>query len=256
MCWGRLPPFDALDALCYTGVAALFETRTSLVLNMRINVMTDVLEANDRLAASNRQVFDRNRNLVLNLMSSPGAGKTTLLERTAESLNGKLRLGVIAGDIETTRDAERLERQGLPVVQLTTGSACHLDANMIASALARLDLANIDVLFIENVGNLVCPAEFRLGEDIRIMILSVTEGDEKPLKYPLMFRESSLLLINKIDLLAYTNFSVQEAKANARKVHPDIEIMDMSCVTGAGIPEWTEWLSNCYRRKFGADSGA
>jgi hydrogenase nickel incorporation protein HypB len=223
---------------------------------MKINVMTDVLEANDRLAASNREVFDRNRNLVLNLMSSPGAGKTTLLERTAESLSGKLRLGVIAGDIETTRDAERLERQGLPVVQLTTGSACHLDANMIASALGRLDLANIDVLFIENVGNLVCPAEFRLGEDIRMMILSVTEGDEKPLKYPLMFRQSSLLLINKIDLLTYTNFSLQEAKANARKVHPDIEIMDMSCVTGAGIPEWTEWLSNCYQRKFGADSGA
>lgn len=223
---------------------------------MRINVMTDVLEANDRIAAANRQVFDGNKNLVLNLMSSPGAGKTTLLEKTAEALKGKLRLGMILGDIETTRDAERLEKYNLPLVQLTTGSACHLDANMIASALTSIDLTSIDVLVIENVGNLVCPAEFRLGEDVNIMILSVTEGDEKPLKYPLMFRESSLLLINKVDLLRYTNFSLEEAKANARKVHPDIEIMDISCTTGEGISEWTAWLSRCYQKKFGAKSRA
>lgn len=223
---------------------------------MRINVMTDVLEANDRIAAANRQVFDGNKNLVLNLMSSPGAGKTTLLEKTAEALRGRLRLGMILGDIETTRDAERLEKYNLPLVQLTTGSACHLDANMIASALTSIDLTSIDVLVIENVGNLVCPAEFRLGEDVNIMILSVTEGDEKPLKYPLMFRESSLLLINKVDLLRYTNFSLEEAKANARKVHPDIEIMDISCTTGEGISEWTAWLSRCYQKKFGAKSRA
>ena len=218
--------------------------------------MTDVLEANDRIAAANRQVFDGNKNLVLNLMSSPGAGKTTLLEKTAEALRGRLRLGMILGDIETTRDAERLEKYNLPLVQLTTGSACHLDANMIASALTSIDLTSIDVLVIENVGNLVCPAEFRLGEDVNIMILSVTEGDEKPLKYPLMFRESSLLLINKVDLLRYTNFSLEEAKANARKVHPDIEIMDISCTTGEGISEWTGWLSRCYQKKFGAKSRA
>ncbi|HEU65889.1 MAG TPA: hydrogenase accessory protein HypB [Chloroflexi bacterium] len=223
---------------------------------MKINVMTDVLEANDRIAAENRQLFDSHKNLVLNLMSSPGAGKTILLEKTAQALKGKLRLGVIVGDIETARDKERLEKYDLPVVQLNTGSACHLDANMIASALPHVDLANIDVLVIENVGNLVCPAEFKVGEDFKIMMLSVTEGDEKPLKYPLMFRESSLLLINKIDLLKYTNFNLDEAKANARKVNPDIEIMDISCITGEGISEWTAWLSRCYQKKFGTNSRA
>ncbi len=220
---------------------------------MKINVMTDVLQANDRIADANRQVFDSNSNLVLNLMSSPGAGKTALLERTAAAIKGNLRLAVIVGDLETTRDADRLERQGIPVVQLSTGSACHLDANMIASALDRLDLSSVDVLVIENVGNLVCPAEFRLGEDAKVMILSVTEGDEKPLKYPMMFRESSLLIINKIDLLKHTDFRMDEAKANARKTHPDLQIMAMSCKTGEGVSEWGDWLSRRYREKFGAN---
>ncbi|TET38362.1 MAG: hydrogenase nickel incorporation protein HypB [Dehalococcoidia bacterium] len=218
---------------------------------MKINVMTDVLEANDRIAAANREIFDKHGNLVLNLMSSPGAGKTTLLERTAEALRGKLRLGVIAGDIETTRDSERLQKYQLPVVQLTTGTACHLDANMIASALPHLDLSGIDILLIENVGNLVCPAEFKVGEDYKVMILSVTEGDEKPLKYPLMFRESSLLLINKIDLLPYTNFSLEEAKRNARKVNPDLETMEVCCTTGEGIGAWVSWLVERYQARFG-----
>jgi hydrogenase nickel incorporation protein HypB len=219
---------------------------------MKINVMTDILEANDRLAASSNEMFKKNRNLVLNLMSSPGSGKTSLLEKTAEMLKGKLRLGVIAGDIETARDAERLGKHKIPAVQLTTGSACHLDANMVASALPYIDLKKIDVLVIENVGNLVCPAEFKVGEDYKIMILSVTEGDEKPLKYPLMFRESSLLLINKIDLLKYTNFNLKEAKANARRVHPDLEIIDISCVTGEGLADWIAWLNKQYQKKFGA----
>jgi len=218
---------------------------------MKINVMTDVLEANDRIAAANREIFDKHGNLVLNLMSSPGAGKTTLLERTAEALVGKLRLGVIAGDIETTRDSERLQKHQLPVVQLTTGTACHLDANMIASALPHLDLSGVDILLIENVGNLVCPAEFKVGEDYKVMILSVTEGDEKPLKYPLMFRESSLLLINKIDLLPYTNFSLEEAKRNARKVNPDLETMEVCCTTGEGIGAWVSWLVERYQARFG-----
>lgn len=223
---------------------------------MKINVMTDVLEANDRIADSNSQVFDTNRNLVLNLMSSPGAGKTALLERTARALKGELRLGVIVGDIETTRDADRLEKHGIPVVQLTTGSACHLDANMIASALSRMDLKSVDVLVIENVGNLVCPAEFKLGEDFKVMVLSVTEGDEKPLKYPMMFRESALLLVNKIDLLSYTDFSMDDAKRNARRIHPDLEIIDISCVTGEGVSGWVEWLAGRYREKFGANTRA
>jgi hydrogenase nickel incorporation protein HypB len=223
---------------------------------MKINVMTDILEANDRIATANSDVFNKNRNLVLNLMSSPGSGKTSLLEKTGEALKGKLRLGVIAGDIETTRDAERLEKHKLPAVQLTTGSACHLDANMVASALPHIDLKKIDVLVIENVGNLVCPAEYKLGEDYKIMMLSVTEGDEKPLKYPLMFRQSSLLLINKIDLLKYTNFNLKEAKANARRIHPDLDIIDISCVTGEGIEEWIAWLSQHYQKKFGTKARA
>ncbi len=218
--------------------------------------MTDILEANDRFATANGDVFNKNRILVLNLMSSPGAGKTSLLEKTGEALKGNLRLGVIAGDIETSRDAERLEKHKLPVIQLTTGSACHLDANMIASALPHIDLKKIDILVIENVGNLVCPAEFKLGEDYKIMILSVTEGDEKPLKYPLMFRESSLLLINKIDLLKYTNFNLKEAKANARRVHPDLDIIDISCATGEGISDWISWLNQHYQKKFGTKTRA
>lgn len=216
---------------------------------MKINVMTDVLEANDRIAAANREIFDRNKNLVVNLMSSPGAGKTTLLERTAEALAGKVRLGVIAGDIETSRDAERIEKYSIPVVQLTTGTACHLDANMIASALSNMDLSRIDILLIENVGNLVCPAEFKVGENCKVMILSVTEGDEKPLKYPLMFRESSLLIINKIDLLPYTNFNMEEARANALKMNPDLGILEVSCTTGQRIEQWISWLTQCWQNR-------
>ena len=218
---------------------------------MKISVMTDVLEANDRIAAVNREIFDKHGSLVINLMSSPGAGKTTLLERTAEALRGKLRLGVIAGDIETTIDSERLERCRLPVVQLTTGSPCHLDANMIASALTHLDLSQIDILIIENVGNLVCPAEFKVGEDYKVVMLSVPEGDDKPLKYPLMFQESALLLINKMDLLKYTNFNLEEARRNAAKVNPDIEIMEMCCTAGQGIEPWVSWLVERYQRKIG-----
>lgn len=218
---------------------------------MKISVMTDILEANDRIAAANSEVFNKHRNLVINLMSSAGAGKTTLLEKTGEALKGKLRVGVIAGDIETTRDSERLEKYQLPVVQLTTGTACHLDANMISSALPHLDLSQIDILFIENVGNLVCPAEFKVGEDCKVMMLSVTEGDEKPLKYPLMFRESELLLINKVDLLQHTNFNLEEAKANARRVNPDLEIIDMSCTTGEGMPTWISWLMHRCQTKSG-----
>jgi hydrogenase nickel incorporation protein HypB len=179
-----------------------------------------------------------------------------MLEKTAEALKGKLRLGVVAGDIETTRDSERLRKYNLPVVQLTTGSACHLDANMVASALPHLDLSKVDVLVIENVGNLVCPAEFKVGEDYKVAMLSVTEGDEKPLKYPLIFRESALLLINKIDLLKYTNFNLKEAKANARRVNPDLDIIDICCTTGEGIPDWISWLNQRYQKKFGTKARA
>jgi len=216
---------------------------------MKINVLQDVLQANDRIAVENRQLFKKNRNLVLNLMSSPGAGKTSLLEKTAERLAGKIRLGVIVGDIETTRDADRLGKFNIPAIQLTTGTECHLDANMVASALPHLELDKIDILVIENVGNLVCPAEFIVGEDFKIMILSVPEGDEKPLKYPLMFHESALMLINKIDLLQYTNFNLEDAKANARKINPAIDIIEISCTNGTGLDEWVSWLTARYREK-------
>lgn len=218
---------------------------------MKINVMQEVLQANDRIAGENKQLFKKNRNLVLNLMSSPGAGKTSLLEKTAEKLAGKLRLGVVVGDIETTRDADRIAKYNVPAIQLTTGTACHLDANMVASALPHLPLDKIDILVVENVGNLVCPAEFIVGEDYKIMILSVTEGDEKPLKYPLMFRESALMLINKMDLLQYTNFNLEEAKANARKINPDIDIIEISCTRDTGMDEWVAWLTSNYQKKLG-----
>ena len=216
---------------------------------MKISVMTDVLEANDRIAAANKDVFDRNGNLVINLMSSPGSGKTSLLEKTAEALAGQMQLAVVVGDIETSRDAERLERHDIPAIQLTTGTACHLDGNMIASALPHLDLGQIDILFIENVGNLVCPAEFKVGEDDKVMILSVTEGDEKPLKYPLMFRESSLMIINKTDLLSFTNFNMEEARANARRINPDLEILELSCTSGQGMEQWLSWLTARRQRR-------
>jgi hydrogenase nickel incorporation protein HypB len=216
---------------------------------MKINVMQDVLQANDRIAEENKQLFRKNRNLVLNLMSSPGAGKTSLLEKTAEKLAGKLRLGVVVGDIETTRDADRISKFNIPAIQLTTGTACHLDANMVASALPHLQLDKLDVLVVENVGNLVCPAEFVVGEDYKIMILSVTEGDEKPLKYPLMFKESSLMLINKMDLLQYTNFNLEEARANARKINPAIDIIEISCTKGNGMDAWINWLTEHHKKK-------
>lgn len=216
---------------------------------MKINVVSDILQANDRIASGNKALFDRNGNLVVNIISSPGSGKTTLLERTAEDLKGKAKLGFIEGDIETSRDSERLSRFKLPVVQLNTGSACHLDANMVASALSHLDLSQIDILLIENVGNLVCPAEFKVGEDYKVVMLSVTEGDDKPLKYPLVFRESALLIINKIDLLPYTNFSREEVKRNARKINPVLEIVELSSTSGQGVDKWVSWLMERFREK-------
>lgn len=218
---------------------------------MKINVMQDVLQANDRIAEENRILFKKHNNLVINLMSSPGAGKTSLLEKTAEKLAGRMRLGVVVGDIETTRDADRISKFNIPAIQLTTGTACHLDANMVASALPHLALDKIDVMVVENVGNLVCPAEFIVGEDFKVMILSVTEGDEKPLKYPLMFKESALMLINKIDLLEYTNFNIEEAKSNARKINPGIEIIEISCTSGTGLDDWINWLAKKHQKKLG-----
>ena len=220
---------------------------------MKITVLDNILEANDAIAEEIRSELASHRVLAINLMSSPGAGKTTLLEKTVEKfkLEG-IRVGVIEGDIETSRDADRLKKFDIPIVQLNTGSACHLDANMIKKALANLDCSTIDILFIENVGNLVCPAEFKVGEDHKVMLLSVTEGDEKPLKYPLMFRESSAMIINKVDLLPYTNFSMEEGMNNARQINSKLDIFSLSCTTGDGLEAWTDWASKELERKRGS----
>ena len=219
---------------------------------MKITVLDNILEANDAIAEEIRSELASHRVLAINLMSSPGAGKTTLLEKTVEKFKSEgIRVGVIEGDIETSRDADRLKKFDIPIVQLNTGSACHLDANMIRNALSNLDCSTIDILFIENVGNLVCPAEFKVGEDHKVMVLSVTEGDEKPLKYPLMFRESSAMIINKVDLLPYTNFNMEEGMNNARQINSKLDIFSLSCTTGDGLEDWTDWVRKELERKRG-----
>ncbi|MFN3395256.1 MAG: hydrogenase nickel incorporation protein HypB [Thermodesulfovibrionales bacterium] len=208
---------------------------------MKVKVVSRILEANDRIAEENRKVFKGHGLFVINLMSAPGAGKTTLIERTIDSLNG-LRIGVIEGDIAGTDDAERISRFNVPVVQINTGGACHLDANMINEVLPELPLENLDMVIIENVGNLVCPAEFKVGEDIKVMLLSITEGHDKPLKYPLMFKESSALIINKIDLLPYLEVDINKIKRDALSINPLLSIFEVSCKTGEGIEDWAQWL--------------
>ncbi|MBI5640790.1 MAG: hydrogenase nickel incorporation protein HypB [Nitrospirae bacterium] len=208
---------------------------------MKVRVVTKILEANDRIALENRKIFNRHGVYVINLMSAPGAGKTTLLEKTLEQQTG-LRIGVIEGDIAGTDDAERLETFGIPVVQINTGGACHLDANMIYEVLGDLPLQDMDILFIENVGNLVCPAEFKVGEDIKVMLLSITEGHDKPLKYPLMFQESSALVLNKIDLAPYTDVDLGKIRRDALSLNPGLKIFEVSCKTGQGLGEWVGWL--------------
>jgi len=180
--------------------------------------------------------------LTLNLISSPGAGKTSLLERTLGGLPKRLRAAVLTGDIETDNDAKRLSPFGYPVRQITTGGSCHLDAQMVERGLSSLGDQEIDVLFIENVGNLVCPASFDLGEECKIVVLSVTEGDDKPLKYPATFVKSDLVVLNKIDLLPYVSFDLPRARENAKRVHPGIDILEVSCTTGQGMDDWLRWI--------------
>jgi len=209
---------------------------------VKIKVVTNILEANDRLAAENRKIFQDLGVYVINLMSGPGAGKTSILEQTIKGVRGKINLGVIEGDIAGDDDARRIESLGVPVVQINTGGACHLDANMIRVVMDELPLKGIDLLFIENVGNLVCPAEFNVGEDIKVMLLSIAEGHDKPLKYPLMFQESTALVLNKIDLLPYTNADIEKIKKDSLSLNPKLKIFDVSCRTGEGIGDWVNWL--------------
>ncbi len=209
---------------------------------MKISVVRDILEANDRIAQQNKELFDENKLLVINLMSSPGAGKTSLLEMSISALKADLSIGVIEGDIQSSQDAERIAQTGIPVVQINTGGACHLDGNMIRDTFGEFSFKDLDLLVVENVGNLVCPAEFKVGEDFKVMILSVTEGDDKPAKYPLMFHESSVLLINKIDLLPYVDCSVKKIKEDALKINPGLAIFEISCKTGEGLEDWYNWI--------------
>jgi hydrogenase nickel incorporation protein HypB len=209
---------------------------------MKISVVKNILEANDRIAQQNRTLFDEYNLTVVNLMSSPGAGKTSLLEKTIQALKNDISVGVIEGDIQSSQDAERIARMDIPVVQINTGGACHLDGNMIRDTFSEFDMANLDLLVVENVGNLVCPAEFKVGEDFKAMILSVTEGDDKPAKYPLMFHESSVLIINKIDLLPYVDCTVERIREEALKINPHMAIFEVSCKTGEGLDAWYEWL--------------
>jgi hydrogenase nickel incorporation protein HypB len=209
---------------------------------MKVKVVANILEANDRLAAENRKIFKELGVYVINLMSGPGAGKTSVLEQTIKGVNGKIKLGVIEGDIAGDDDARRIETLGTPVVQINTGGACHLDANMIRVVMDDLPLKDIDILFIENVGNLVCPAEFNVGEDIKVMLLSIAEGHDKPLKYPLMFQTSTALVLNKIDLLPYTNTDLEKMRRDSLSLNPKLKIFDVSCRTGEGIGDWVNWL--------------
>jgi len=211
---------------------------------LKVKVVTQILEANDRIAAENRKVFDKAGTYVINIMSAPGAGKTSLIERTIKELSGKIKTGVIEGDIEGSEDAQRIGNLGIPVVQINTGGACHLDANMINEVIDDLPIKDLDLLIIENVGNLVCPAEFKVGEDMKIMLLSIAEGDDKPLKYPLMFQESSALVLNKIDLLPYTNADLGRIKRDSLSLNPNLKIFEVSCKTGEGISKWAEWLQS------------
>ncbi len=209
---------------------------------MEIKVVKNILEANEVIASQNRELFAEKGIYVVNLMGSPGAGKTTLLEKTLKRLKEKKRIAVIEGDIATSRDAERIAAYAIPTVQINTGAACHLDGNMVRGGLKELDLDQIDLLIVENVGNLVCPAEFKIGENDKVMIISVPEGDDKPLKYPLMFQVSSVLLLNKIDLLPYLDFDIERFQNDALKVNPNLKIMAISCKTGEGLNNWFSWI--------------
>ncbi|MCB0607798.1 MAG: hydrogenase nickel incorporation protein HypB [Lewinella sp.] len=207
-----------------------------------IELEQDILSKNNLLAERNRGYFEAKRILALNLVSSPGSGKTALLERTLADLKGTLACSVIEGDQQTANDANRIAKTGAPVVQINTGKGCHLDAEMIHRSLRQLKPEDDSVLFIENVGNLVCPALFDLGESARVVIMSVTEGDDKPVKYPDMFHTSDLCIINKIDLLPYVPFDVEKARDYAKRVNPKLEFVEVSCTSGEGLAGWYEWL--------------
>jgi len=208
-----------------------------------ITIERKVLEKNDAFAAQNRQRLAEARLFTINVVSSPGAGKTSLLEQTIERLRGALRISVVEGDVQTDLDAQRVARYGAPVVQIVTNGGCHLEARLVQDALAQLDLTAADLLVIENVGNLVCPANYDLGEAMKVVLLSTTEGDDKPLKYPAMFRNAAVLVVNKIDLVPYVNCNLDTLIGNAKTINPALRVFQVSCTTGAGLDDWCAWLA-------------
>lgn len=207
-----------------------------------ITIERKVLEKNDELARRNRSMFAQRNIFTINMVSSPGAGKTSLVEKTLETLKGRLHVAVVEGDVQTDFDAQRVAKYGVPVVQIVTNGGCHLEARLVQDALENLNLTDVQLLIIENVGNLVCPANYDLGEEMKVVVASTTEGDDKPLKYPAMFRNASILIVNKVDLLPYLNCNIDALKKNALSINPSLTIFETSCTSGKGIDEWCDWL--------------
>lgn len=218
---------------------------------MEIPVVRPLLEANDRIAGQLKELFQSHKILVLNLISSPGAGKTTLLECTLRALSPELKMAVIEGDLMTDNDAQRVAATGVQAVQINTQGGCHLDSSMVLDAVNALRIEGLDILFVENVGNLVCPVEFDVGEDYKVALLSVAEGDDKPEKYPLLFSKSKVMVLNKIDLLPYVDFDLERASRFARTLNQDLEIHRVSCRSGEGLDAWYEWLRRNVAQKKG-----
>lgn len=216
---------------------------------MEVQVMANILDKNDKLAAEVNALFSVHGIFCLNLLGSPGSGKTSLLEHTIISLKEDIRLAVIEGDLFTDKDAERIARKGAPVIQINTGGGCHLDAAMVKTVISKLDLTTLDLVIIENVGNLVCPAEFNIGEDVKVTVLSVTEGEDKPMKYPLVFKEAGAVVINKIDLIPYTSFDMNAVKEDIESLNPQVSLIEVSCRTGDGLEGWYDWLKDQIVRK-------
>lgn len=213
-----------------------------------ITVERKVLEKNDEIAAENFDLLKRNKVFTLNLISSPGSGKTSILEQTARHLGPSIKLAVIEGDVQTSLDAERIDQLGVPVVQIITNGGCHLDAGLVRDSLENFNDLDFDLLFIENVGNLICPASYKLGEDSKVIVISTTEGDDKPLKYPAIFRFADVMIINKTDLLPYLDSSADTMRKNALSINPGLKVFSISCKTGEGIPEWCDWLMSNLKR--------
>lgn len=211
---------------------------------MEIKVMKNILDRNQNKANEVKNLLSLKKVLMVNIISSPGAGKTTLLEQTCEAIGGKFRIGVIEGDITTDRDAQRLKKYNIPIVVINTEGGCHLDSHSISKVIDSFDLDNLDVLFVENVGNLICPSQFDLGENFKLAVVSTTEGDDKPGKYPMLFREAEAVLLNKTDLIPYTNFSFESFNSDLKKINSKVPLFEISCTSGDGLEGWYKWISD------------